>query len=237
MAKRKRKTNSRTNIYLMMLGALMILIGIAMMNLLSSFSYVPDGSIVQLPDRLSLDFGEGLISTDAGNYSGLFMEDGTDDAVSNVMRMVVKNTSEKDLQYAELEVVYGAEVREFTVSNLPSGKSCVLLEKNRQSYIDGQPVSYTANHVVFFEESMNLMQDKFEITGEDGILNVKNISDRDISGDVVVYYKYAADDLYYGGITFRIKVSGGLKQDEIRQIPAGHFDKESSVLTMVTCNE
>ena len=69
------------------------------------------------------------------------------------------------------------------------------------------------------------------------ILQRINAYSEDVLGDVVVYYKYAVDDVYYGGITFRVRVSGGLKSGEIRQIPAAHFDKESSVLTMVTCNE
>ena len=238
MAKRRRRLKPKNSFYLLVaVFVLLILLGVALAALNASFPYAPDYTIVDVDDDVSFDLGEGLICTDVDSYSGLFMEDGTDEPVSDVMRLVVKNTSEKDLQYAEIRFVYGAEVREFSVSNLASGASCILLEKSRQSMIEGNPDNYVAERVVFFNEAMNLMESRFEITGEDGVLNVKNISSEDVLGDVVVYYKYAVDDVYYGGITFRVRVSGGLKSGEIRQIPVAHFDKESSVLTMVTCNE
>ncbi len=237
MAKKRRRLKKQYRPYFFLLIVLLILIGIALMSLLSSFKYTDLNSYVNHTETISLDFGEGIICTEVGSYTGLFMEDGTDEAVSNVMRIVVKNTSEEDLQYAELSLVYDKEVREFSVSNLPSGESCVLLEKNRQALIESEPDDYVTEHAVFFNEAMSLMENLFEITGEDGVLNVKNISSKNVSGDVVVYYKYAVDDVYYGGITFRVRITGGIKSGEIRQIPAVHYDKESSVLSMVTCNE
>jgi hypothetical protein len=52
-----------------------------------------------------------------------------------------------------------------------------------------------------------------------------------------VYYKNSTADLLYGGITYRAKVRAGLKAGEIRQINAGHFNPESSVIVMITCGE
>ena len=49
-----------------------------------------------------------------------------------------------------------------------------------------------------------------------------------------MYYKNSATDLLYGGITYRSKVSGGLKAGEIRQITAGHYNPKSSSIVMVT---
>ena len=48
------------------------------------------------------------------------------------------------------------------------------------------------------------------------MLNVPNISDEDIPGDVVVYYKHASADMLYGGITYRVTISGGIKAGESR---------------------
>lgn len=238
MAKRRRRLKPRKSFYLLVTAiVLMILVFAAIKSLKSSFSYVQDYTIIDFQDTVSLNLAEGLVCTDTGSYTGLFMEDGTDEAVSDVMRIVLKNTSNQDLQYAEITMKYGEEIREFVVTNLPAGRSCLLLEKNRQSLPEGKPKSYAAEHIVFFDEPMRLFESQFEISGQDGVVNVKNISGRDVSGDVVVYYKYEVNGVYYGGITFRVRVTGGLKAGEIRQIPAGHFDKESSVLTMVTYNE
>lgn len=237
MAKRRRLKPKKSFYLLCTVFVLLILLGFAFVALNNSFPYAPDYTIVDVKDPVSIDLGEGLVCTDVDSYTGLFMEDGSDEPVSDVMRLVVKNTADQDLQYAEIGLVYGEEVREFSVTNLGSGASCVLLEKNRQSLVNDDVSDVYVEHVVFFSESMDLMEGQFEITGQDGFLNVKNISGHDVSGDVVVYYKYAVDGVYYGGITFRVRVSGGLKDGEIRQVPAVHFDKESSVLTMVQCNE
>ena len=237
MAKRRRLKPKKSFYLLCTVFVLLILLGFAFVALNNSFPYAPDYTIVDVKDPVSIDLGEGLVCTDVDSYTGLFMEDGSDEPVSDVMRLVVKNTADQDLQYAEIGLVYGEEVREFSVTNLVSGASCVLLEKNRQALVNDDMSDVYVEHVVFFSEPMDLMEGQFEITGQDGFLNVKNISGHDVSGDVVVYYKYAVDGVYYGGITFRVRVSDGLKDGEIRQVPAVHFDKESSVLTMVQCNE
>ena len=61
-----------------------------------------------------------------------------------------------------------------------------------------------------------------------------NISGQDIIGDVVIYYKNAAEDLYYGGITYRVRIEGGMKADEIKQIMASHFSDTGSKIMFVT---
>jgi hypothetical protein len=64
-------------------------------------------------------------------------------------------------------------------------------------------------------------------------MNVKNISDSDIEGNIYVYYKYKTQDLFYGGITFRVTVEGGLKAGEIRQLMTSHFNPDTCQVVMV----
>ena len=59
----------------------------------------------------------------------------------------------------------------------------------------------------------------------------------DISGDIYIYYKFAATDIFYGGITFRVRVEGGLKAGELRQIPAGHFKPGECRIVQVSIYE
>ena len=54
---------------------------------------------------------------------------------------------------------------------------------------------------------------------------------------IYVYYKYKADDLYFGGITFRVRVEDGLAPGEICQVPSGHFDPDSCEVVNVTVYE
>lgn len=181
-------------------------------------------------EPVSINLGHGLILEDVGSYTGAYMEDGSNEIVSGVMMALVTNTAENDLQYAKIAVSDGAQTFDFEVSDLPAGASVVLLEKNRQAMPAQTPTSATAENVVFFAEPMSAKADFFEISGMEGALNIRNVSDSDITGDIYIHYKYRSQDVYYGGIAFRAKVEGGLKAGEIRQIMTGHFNDTCEVL-------
>ena len=128
-------------------------------------------------------------------------------------------------------------LREYGVTSIELGaQSCnnAVLEKNRRTYSDERHLSVEMADVVKFEDNMDVFPDRYEITGLDGALNVKNISTSDISGDLYVYYKYFSQDQLYGGITFRAKIPGGVKAGEIRQISAGHFNPDNCIVLAVT---
>lgn len=184
-----------------------------------------------------VDLGNGLEIWEIHNYAGSYMEDGSNETVSGVMMLIVSNSSENDLQLADITLTYPDADYVFEVTNLPAGASAVLLERDRQSAPDGIPESTSVANLVFFQEPMSPHEDIFEISGMEGMLNVKNISDGDIDGDIYVYYKYSSSDLYYGGITFRAKVEGGLAAGEIRQISTGHYDPDSCTILAVTYTE
>lgn len=189
------------------------------------------------PARIeSIELAEGLRISDFGPYSGIFMEDGTNDPVSDVMMVLLHNESEQDLQYVTFTAEAEDAVFTFEASNLAAGSSVVLLDQARQAVAPDGLTSADAEHVVFFDAPMELCTELVEVSGMDGALNVRNISDRDIAGDVYVYYKYAAEDIFYGGITFRVVVSEGLKAGELRQVPAGHYSPGLCTIVQVVCD-
>ena len=191
--------------------------------------------VVETQPGISLDYG--LQITDHGSYTGLYMEDGSNEIVSEVMMLVVQNNGEADIQLAELTALCGGETYRFKLTNLAVGKRAVLLDLDRKHAESGTPEAVELDSVALFQEPMELHEDVIEIGGLEGMLNVKNISDTDISGDIHIYYKYAAQDIYYGGITFRVRIQGGLKAGELRQIPAGHFDPKGCEIIQVTIYE
>ena len=71
------------------------------------------------------------IRTLAAGYDGAFLEDGTDDEVKNVLALLFKNTSDKDIQYAEYAFAVDGKPISFKVSDLPAGQQCVVLEASR----------------------------------------------------------------------------------------------------------
>ena len=184
---------------------------------------------------VNINLGNGLLITDIGSYTGLYMEDGTDDIVSGVLMMVVSNTSDTAIQYAEVKLPVGESEGKFTLSTLPAGKAVVLLEQNRMPY--DTSIDYTtaiAENVVSFTEAMSLPEDKLKLQILDGAMNITNISDSNLSDDIWIYYKNSASDLYYGGITYRIKVEGGLDAGEIRQVMGNHLSKSGTAVMFVT---
>ena len=48
--------------------------------------------------------GKGLTLVEVGKYTGVYMEDGTDEIVSNVLMVIVRNDGQQDIQYAEITV-------------------------------------------------------------------------------------------------------------------------------------
>lgn len=183
--------------------------------------------------RLPIALQEGLVITDIGKYAGIYMEDGSDETVSNILMIQLENTTEKDLYLAQIKLEYGNKTAVFQVTNLPKGAKAILLEQQRMSYTAQLPQSALAENVVFTTE-FSMLADQLEVTALNGAINVKNISGKDIPEDIYVYYKNYAGNLYYGGITYRIPIEGGLKAGEIRQVMAFRFNQSSSRLLMVS---
>ena len=194
----------------------------------------PNASIGDLEDAES-DVYKGLQVTKIGSYTGLFVEDGSNDVASRVLMIIVKNNGEKTVQYAEIELTDGEKTAYFSLSTLPPGESVVLLEKNRMSYAEGKDLTETTmKNVAIFQQEPTLCENLLQIQTLNGGLNVTNVSGEDIDGDIVIYYKNASSDLLYGGITYRVTIKGGLSKDELRQITASHFTAKGSRIMWVT---
>lgn len=183
-------------------------------------------------EQIVLD--QGLIITDISKYSGKYMEDGTNENVSDVMMLIVKNTNVQDLQLARIDISYDDVTASFQITNLPAGGSVVVLEQNRLSYIDGEYDDIQTRDVVFFNENMSMHEDRFSISSEYGVIKVTNISEEPVSGDIYVYYKNSSSDLFYGGITYRVKITDGLDAGETKSVSAGHYSPDSCKLLMVS---
>ncbi len=211
-------------------AAVIVLIAVCIVTLTQCtdiFSKTP----VDTSHYINLD--DGLKITLVGSYNGIYMEDGSGDEVNDILSIVVLNTNEKDLQYAEIYLKYEDYTAEFTVTNLPTGQSALLLEKKRAISRDVKPNAYLLENEVFFKTPMDNMEKIIQVSGVNGVANIKNMSDDDIVGDIVIYFKNYAKDMFYGGITYRITVKDGLKAGEIKQANAGHFSPSKSKIVAV----
>lgn len=185
--------------------------------------------------KAAINLGSGMQITDIGKYTGVYMEDGSDELVSGILMIVVTNTGENTIQYAEIELAGKNSAASFSMSTLAPGSSVVLLEQNRMAYDAAEDYSgAVAKNVVLFQEPLSLCEDQLKLQILDGALNVTNISGADITGDIIIYYKNSAADMFYGGITYRVRIEGGLKSGEVKQLIASHLSAKGSTILFVT---
>lgn len=178
--------------------------------------------------------GEGIELQALSGYQGPYVEDGTDDIVSDVLAITVRNDGDKTVQYAHIILTQGETAYEFDVTTLPVGASAQLLELSRQPMpdsTDGMTAQVTACAV--FDTEPTMCEDVFQIEMQDTAITITNNSGSDITGQIYVYYKIAYGDLYMGGITYRVGAAG-LKAGESTTCYAGHFSTDYSKLMFVT---
>ena len=179
---------------------------------------------------------QGLIIEKIGSYSGAYVEDGTNEPVENILMMVVSNITEEDIQYVEFLMPVDAGTAKFSASTLPAGSTAVLLEQSRMSYSDDEIYemeSIECALLAIHQSPLSLQEDKLKFQILDGSINVTNISDSEINENIVVYYKNVSDSVYYGGITYRIKLEDTLKPGEMMQIMANHFYQPGTEIVFV----
>lgn len=190
----------------------------------------------QLNSESSHDLGNGITIDGFISYTGAFMEDRTDEVVTDVLGIRVTNAGDKYIQTMDITLSAGETQAEFSLSSLFPGETVVVLEKNRMSYSTAPEFDQVrTDAVALFESHPGMCEDKLEIQCLNGVINVTNISGADITGDILIYYKNYVSGMYYGGITYRLRIQGGLKAGEIRQGSAAHFNPDNSAIVFVTC--
>lgn len=109
------------------------------------------------------------------------------------------------------------------------------MESNASSLPNnGEEYKYSVENLAYFNSSLSLHLDDFKISTKDNWIQLENISEQDITNDIYVYYKNVEDDIYHGGITYRVKFSGGIKAGEIKQIQSKHYSSKNSEILNLT---
>ena len=155
-------------------------------------------------------------------YSGIFIEDGSDKEVKNVAAIEVKNTSNKPLEFAQIQLYNGSKKLVFDVSTLPANSSAVVMEKNKASF------NSSKGYVNSLEKASSIKCKKVKNNG----IEVTNTSSKNIPC-VRVFYKYKSSEGYYvGGITYTAKVED-LKAGASQTIYPSHFASDGGEIMMV----
>ncbi|MDO4543961.1 MAG: hypothetical protein Q4C01_05340 [Clostridia bacterium] len=148
----------------------------------------------------------GLILRSILNYSGKFVEDGSDEQVSDIFAILLYNDSGSDIEYATLEYsTADGRLLTFTFSNLPKNRAIVVLEANRAVYAETELT--LISEVIAPMETMQLMTDRISrYDGGNNDMVFTNISDETVE-NLRFYYKYLYDsETLLGGITYSCTV-------------------------------
>lgn len=175
----------------------------------------------------------GLYIEKLDGYSGIYVEDGSNDKVSNVATVLIKNNTGKIIQYAQLVFDLGdGKEAVFSFSNLPKGEKVMAFEQNRLQYDSGDDYVLKDKTVAYMEEMSLMEQEIGLVTKDDNSITITNLTEKDIN-TLRVFYKYKHEDgTYVGGITFTAKVEN-LKAGDAMTIYPTHFDHAGSEIMMV----
>lgn len=200
-------------------------------------------SALQLPEEIApelpqedapLALGWGLKLIGISSYSGMFVEDGSDDSVSDVMGITLRNDGEDSIQLATVTLTSTeGKACSFTLTTLLPGQTMFVLESARASFDPAFTIaSASVDNVAVFNEVLSMHEEVLEITAADQSLTVKNVSGADFPGGRI-FYKTCREGVYFGGITYMATVPE-LPVDAEVTLYAGHYLNDLSQLVFVT---
>lgn len=176
--------------------------------------------------------GEGLVITSLNAVSGKYVEDGGDSEVSHVVAATVMNSSVSTLQYAKFSVTDDGDSYTFELSTLPPGESVCVLEANKKTRSEAFSDSFSASveHEVYFDTEPTSLDGELSIEVQNGAIKVTNISSATVTRDISVFFKNRENGMYFGGITYRARITDDLEPGESVSVYASHASVGESVI-------
>lgn len=176
---------------------------------------------------------ESLSLTCIGKYSGSYFEDGSDEPVTDVLAILVENTSECTVEYGQIKINCGEEDAFFELHALPSGSSALILESRRMQYMDYMDFR-SRICFGFTEASYDNLIEAFRISAKEGEIELTNVSGRDYTEPLTICYKTKLQDgLFLGGIAYHTELEGGLASNQSKKLPAAYFSELSELIYII----
>ncbi len=181
---------------------------------------VPEATAQVLSKPQTLTFpiamGDGeLVAESLQAYDGLYLEDGSNDKVTGVAALMVRNAGDRDISSAMVTVEQAGQRLHFFVTWLPAGGRVLVLEYGRAAFGTGPITECSVAGVrweSFYAEGLLFRE------SEHGQLLVTNDKGRSARNIRLRYKLYViGEDYYLGGITFCTYV-GDLGSGESRYV-------------------
>lgn len=161
-------------------------------------------------------------------FSGGFVEDGTDETVTDVAAILVENNTGKYIELATVTYQVGERTAEFRITGLPSGERCWVLEKSRMHIAPSDELIFEDCQVSYNKNPITQPPD-LAVEREGKTLTLTNTTDK-ILKNVCVYYKNRMEDgTFMGGITYAIHYEDMAPGATIQHSTV-HFSEESEIV-------
>lgn len=169
------------------------------------------------------------------SYSGIYLEDGSDEEISDVATILIENTGDQGIEYADIEMRAGSETLHFIGTAIPPKSKMIIMAKDRAP-MPSEPVTQCSAAVTDGSD-FSMSEDLVQVTeGEDHAVILKNVTEEEIPM-VRVFYKFYMEeqDTYVGGITYTIKAEDVEPGVEYEMLPSHYSgDGESKILMVRT---
>lgn len=180
-------------------------------------------------EKTEIEVGQGIYLIAIGKYTGSFVEDGSDEEIENVLAVIVENRSESDIQLARITLEGDGETYNFEAVTLPVGSKSLVMEKSRNCWEKKDYGNASLQICALFQKEMSLYPEQFQITTSGQEITIKNIG-KQIGSKVHIYYKNRVNDIYLGGITYRVGTVDGLEAEETCNVMSNHYTEGSEIL-------
>lgn len=142
-----------------------------------------------------------------GQYSGKFIEDGSDLNKDNVLAVVVKNTSQKVIDYGEINMKIRGKTNiiKLKITNLKPGACALIMESSGKIKFNPHDKYIYLNSKSNMVSELSTMDSQVSVTTENKKITVKNLSDKSLNTIYVYYKTVSPGNCYLGGITYRAK--------------------------------
>lgn len=187
-------------------------------------------------EEMSLPYtipGTQLVIDRIDGYSGVFLEDGSDEEVSDIFAIHVQNQGE-NVEYSSINLEVGGQELNFEISDLPSGTAVSVLESSAAPYESGEAL-YRGSQTAYIDAFDMLESEVGIVVGADNSIAVTNLTGEKIQS-LRIFYKFVQGQEYLGGITYTAKIED-LPGGETKTIYPSHFSTEGSRIMMVRMYE
>lgn len=169
-------------------------------------------------------------------YSGSYVEDGTNEQVSDIAAILVTNVGNECVEFADITLTSEKGTLKFSLSALEKGASCVVMEDNRTVY-EKQTYLTCTSETAFLDE-MEMSENMVEVEEiKSGALTVKNVSSKTIPC-IRIFYKYYDEEekIYIGGAAYTSQITD-LEAGYSKIVTPAHYLSGKSKVIMVRTYE